>query len=72
MRSGASDLDEALLAAHAAGNLAGLVGLYLQAAEQAPEDAAPFFMTQAWIFALEVGDARAVQIEAALVEIGHA
>jgi len=72
MSSGASELDEALLVAHSEGNRTALVGLYLQAAEQAQKDAVPFFLTQAWIFALEIGDARAALIEAALVETGHA
>ncbi len=47
-------LDAQLLAAHAAGDHWGLVDLYAQAADQANDvDAACFYLTHAYIFALE-------------------
>lgn len=53
-------LDAALLAAHAVGDGAGLVGLYAKAADRAEAeddvDAACFYLTHAYVFALEVGD----------------
>lgn len=56
--SGAA-LDQALLAAHAAADSPALVRLYTQAADQAEaggrSDAAGFFLTQAFVFALEAG-----------------
>lgn len=54
-----TDLDAALLAAHARGDGPALVGLYARAAEAADGPASAFFLTQAWIFALEAGDPRA-------------
>lgn len=51
-------LDQALIKAHAQGDRAALVTLYTSAADQADdEDAACFYLTQAYIFALEVGHA---------------
>lgn len=48
-------LDQALLAAHAAGDTAALVDLYAQAAEMAKaEDSAAFYLTHAYVFALEI------------------
>ncbi|PWJ18042.1 hypothetical protein [Jannaschia seohaensis] len=67
-----TSLNDALLDAHAQGDGPGLVGLYQQAAEQAAPDAAAFFLTQAWIFALEAGDVRAARIEQALRAQGRA
>ena len=56
----APDLDAQLLQAHAAGDKAALITLYTQAADQASEvDAMCFFLTHAYIFALDVGDPRA-------------
>ncbi|NBR53160.1 MAG: hypothetical protein EBT91_06910 [Rhodobacteraceae bacterium] len=50
-----SDLDDRLLAAHAAGDQWGLVSLYAEAADQANSvDAACFFLTQAYIYGLEL------------------
>ena len=49
------DLDARLLAAHEANDRATLIALYQQAAEEAQTiDAACFFLTQAYVFALEV------------------
>ena len=50
-------LQDRLLAAHARDDLAALVALYTEAADQAPDtDAACFFLTHAYVFALEQGD----------------
>jgi len=66
------DLDARLLAAHAAGDSAALVRLYSDAADAAAsEDAAGFFLTHAYIFALELGAAEARQIRARLVRMGR-
>ena len=64
-------LDAALRAAHAAGDRAALIGLYEQAAEDAGP-AAAFFLTQAWVFALEAGDGRAEALETRLRGMGAA
>jgi len=49
-----NDLDQRLLAAHDAEDYAALVGLYTQAADAAKDlDAACFYLTHAYIFALE-------------------
>ncbi|WP_204114019.1 hypothetical protein [Shimia biformata] len=51
-----SDLHRRLLDAHARDDRAALVTLYSEAANQAiSEDAAGFFLTQAYVFALETG-----------------
>jgi len=61
-----------LLAAHAAGDHAALVGLYDLAAQGAADlDTACFFLTHAYIFALEQGDARAAPLRAQLVAHGR-
>lgn len=65
-------LDAQLLTAHVAGDLAALVGLYTQAAEQAAQfDAACFYLTHAYIFALDLGDPRAQGLRAELVRYGR-
>ncbi len=67
-----SDLNAALLEAHARGDRRALIGLYMQAAEQAEAlDAACFFLTHAYVHALELGDARAGALRARLVEHGR-
>ena len=59
--------DAALLAAHAAGDSGALAGLYARAAEAAPDlDAACFFLTHAFVFALEAGLPEADTYEARL------
>ena len=63
-------LDAALLAAHAKGDHAALIGLYAEAAEAATGAAAAFYLTHAFVFALEAGDARAPVLKARLVAIG--
>lgn len=50
------ELDAALLAAHAAGNRAALIDLYRQASEAAETgQARAFYLTHAYVFALEAG-----------------
>ncbi|WGW02703.1 hypothetical protein [Tropicibacter oceani] len=65
-------LDDRLLAAHARDDRAALVGLYTQAADSASTlDAACFYLTHAYVFALELGDARARDLHARLVAEGR-
>ena len=65
-------LHDRMLAAHAAGDGAALVTLYAQAAAEARDvDAACFFLTHAYIFALELGDTRAQVLRAQLVAHGR-
>ncbi|MEX3015637.1 hypothetical protein [Gymnodinialimonas hymeniacidonis] len=63
------DLDAALLAAHEAGDRARLVTLYAEAAD-ANAQAEAFYLTHAYVFALEAGDARAPALRARLVALG--
>ncbi|MBF9044986.1 hypothetical protein HKCCE4037_16710 [Rhodobacterales bacterium HKCCE4037] len=62
-------LDQALLAAHAAKDRSSLVTLYAEAAAGAPE-AQAFYLTHAFVFALESGDIRAPDLRAQLVALG--
>lgn len=68
-------LDRELLAAHAAGDAARLIAGYTAAADlaEAAGDVtrACFFLTHAWVFALEAGDARATTLRARLVAHGR-
>ncbi len=65
-------LEADLLRAHADGNLPALVAGYLAAAEAAEDDdTAGFYLTHAWVFALEAGDTRANDIKARLVAQGR-
>lgn len=65
-------LDHALLDAHARSDTRALIGLYHQAAEvAATEQATGFFLTHAYVYALEAGDARADQLRRALVRLGR-
>ena len=66
------DLDAELLAAHAVGDKARLITLYAQAADQAADiDTACFFLTHAYVFALDLGDPRAKTLRRRLVEHGR-
>ncbi len=71
----AQALEDDLLAAHAANDLPRLIAGYTQAADMAEAggdvDRACFFLTYAWIFALDVGDARADALKARLVAHGR-
>ena len=68
-------LERELLAAHEAGDGEALTGLYALVADKAEAsddiDSAAFFLTHAWIFALERGDARAEAIRARLANWGR-
>ena len=68
-------LEQKLLDAHDAGKTSVLAALYSEAAELAEHagetDRACFFLTQAWIFALEAGDPLANDIRARLVAQGR-
>jgi len=67
-----SDLDARLLAAHAAGDAWALVTLYAQAATQAEtETAQAFYLTHAYVFALEVNHPDAHALNAKLVAMGR-
>ncbi|MCE8006715.1 hypothetical protein [Aestuariivita sp.] len=67
-----TDLDSRLLAAHAAGDHVALVELYREAADRAASvDAACFYLTQAYVFALERGHMAAPALRARLVAQGR-
>lgn len=65
-------LDVELLAAHAAGDTARLITLYTEAADTAQGDTAcGFFLTHAYVFALEAGDPRADALGVRLRRMGR-
>ena len=68
-------LERDLLAAHETGDGNALIGLYAVAADKAEAsddiDSAAFFLTHAWIFALERGDERAEALRARLASWGR-
>ena len=68
-------LDRRLVAAHGAGDLAALVVLYGAAADMAEaggeRDRACFYLTQAFVFALELGDPAARPLHARLCAQGR-
>lgn len=67
-----ADLDTRLLAAHAAGDLAALITLYTAAADQAATPAAAgFYLTQAYIFALDAGSPAAETLCSRLRAMGR-
>ncbi len=67
-----SDLDARLLAAHAAGDRAQLIKLYTEAADQtADPEACSFYLTHAYVFALEAGSDLAPPLRARLVAMGR-
>ena len=67
-----SDLNARLLQAHAAGDHAALVGLYREAAGFEPDEGARgFFLTQAYVFALDSGAPTAPELRDALVALGR-
>ncbi|QJF51418.1 hypothetical protein [Roseobacter ponti] len=67
-----STLDARLLAAHEAGDQTALVTLYTEAADQAADDdAAGFYLTQAYIYGLELGHGAAGALRARLVSMGR-
>ncbi len=67
-----TDLDARLLAAHEAADHGALVALYAEAAETAEdEDARAFFLTHAYVFALDTGAPEAEALRHALVTMGR-
>ena len=65
-------IDGQLLAAHAAGDTDALIDLYHAAAKHADtEEARGFYLTHAFIFALEAGDPRSVELRAVLIDMGR-
>jgi hypothetical protein len=69
------EIDARLLEAHAGGNLVDIAFHYARAAVQAEEqgdtDRACFFLTHAWIFALEAGDPIAAEHRSRLAGYGR-
>ncbi len=67
-----SDLDARLLEAHERDDRAALISLYAEAADQAKDEvASSFYLTHAFVFALEAGDARAGNLRARLKAMGR-
>lgn len=67
-----SDLDARMIAAHEAQDQQALISLYTQAADEANAlDAACFYLTHAYIFALEAGAPEAAGLHARLVSHGR-
>ncbi|UWQ20397.1 hypothetical protein [Jannaschia sp. W003] len=64
-------LDAAMRAAHARGDGRALIGLYETAARRDASSEA-FFLTQAWVHALEAGDPRAPALGERLRTMGRA
>ncbi len=68
-------LERELLAAHESGDGDALIGLYAVVADKSEAsddiDSAAFFLTHAWIFALERGDERAEALRARLANLGR-
>lgn len=71
----AEALERAILEAHAAGDGARLASLYRQAGlrflKEGETDAGTFYLTNAYIFALESGDPLADDLHARLVALGR-
>lgn len=67
-----SDLDARLCAAHRDGDRRALAALYTEAADQAANaEAQGFYLTQAYIFALEAGLASATDLRDRLRRMGR-
>ena len=67
-----NDLNSRMLAAHEAHDSAALIRLYTEAADAANDlDAECFFLTHAYIFALEAGASQAVVLHARLIANGR-
>lgn len=66
-----TELDARLLQAHAACDAFSLVTLYREASAAANDPVAQrFYLTHAYVFALEIGDARSEGLRAELVALG--
>jgi len=70
-----AEINDQVLAAHEAGNLRQLPALYRRASQALFEsgdiDPACFFLTQAYIYALDQGDPQAIEIHTILVSHGR-
>ncbi|MCM2562385.1 hypothetical protein M8756_09510 [Lutimaribacter sp. EGI FJ00015] len=67
-----SDLDGRLLAAHAREDRAALIGLYTEAGDSVNDfDAACFYLTHAYVFALEAGAPEAAALHGRLKAAGR-
>ncbi len=67
-----TQLDARLLAAHETGNTSELVSLYTEAADTMPEgEARYFYLTQAYVFALEIDHPAAPTLKSRLVSAGR-
>lgn len=67
-----SELQSRLLVAHEKDDRAGLIGLYTEAADRANDlIERSFFLTHAFVFALEAGDIRASLLRERLREMGR-
>lgn len=65
-------LDAALLAAHAAENQVQLIALYTQAADEAQTpEAQGFYLTHAYVYALEAGHPAAPRLRERLIREGR-
>jgi len=65
-------LEARLQAAHHSGDTEALIAVYQEAAATAPDiDTACFFLTHAYVFALEAGDARAAALRAQFAAEGR-
>ena len=67
-----SDLDARLIAAHETGDAAELVALYSEAADAAADEVGQaFYLTHAYVFALEAGMSEAAELHARLKAMGR-
>ena len=67
-----STLDDRLLAAHAAEDTVALIDLYTEAADQAVDETARgFYLTHAYVFALELGSKKAPALRERLIVMGR-
>lgn len=67
-----SDLDARLLKAHASGDTETLVSLYKEASEKVEDaDRSAFYLTHAYIFALEIGHPDAPALRQRLIDAGR-
>jgi hypothetical protein len=67
-----SDLDTRMIRAHAAGDRRALIRLYAEAADRVNDlDASCFYLTHAYVFALEAGAVEAAPLHARLKARGR-
>ncbi|MEI4234401.1 hypothetical protein [Roseovarius sp. D22-M7] len=67
-----TDLDTRMIAAHETGDRAALIRLYAEAADRVNDlDASCFFLTHAYVFALEAGAVEAAPLHARLKARGR-